>query len=143
MVLIENFKPPIWHASIAFALAILWMAHLLNPYLILVRAFLFSAGFAFGSPAHSSVTAEMVSKDDLASAYTLAGMQMDLSGIIGPLFSALLLPLAGVSFIFGANGLGFLLMFLALLQWTPHRHSPLAKKGLDKPNVALRTVVGI
>jgi MFS family permease len=24
----------IWHASIAFALAILWMAHLLNPYLI-------------------------------------------------------------------------------------------------------------
>ncbi len=37
--------------------------------------------------------------------------------IIGPLFSALLLPLAGVSFIFGANGLGFLLMFLALLQW--------------------------
>jgi MFS family permease len=107
----------IWHASIAFALAILWMAHLLNPYLILVSAFLFSAGFAFGSPAHASVIAEIVSKDDLASAYTLAGMQMDLSGIIGPLFSALLLPLAGVSFIFGANGLGFLLMFLALLQW--------------------------
>jgi len=107
----------IWHATLAFALAILWMTHLLNPYLILVSAFLFSAGFAFGSPAHSSVIAEMVSKDDLASAYTLAGMQMDLSGIIGPLFSALLLPLAGVSFIFGANGLGFLLMFLALLQW--------------------------
>jgi MFS family permease len=107
----------LWHATIAFALAILWMAHLLNPYLILVSAFLFSAGFAFGSPAHSSVIAEMVSKDDLASAYTLAGMQMDLSGIIGPLFAALLLPLAGVSFIFGANGLGFLLMFLAFLQW--------------------------
>ena len=42
---------------------------------------------------------------------------MDVSGIIGPLLSALLLPLAGVSFIFGANGLGFLLMFLAILQW--------------------------
>ena len=107
----------LWHASIAFALAILWMAHLLNPYLILVSAFLFSAGFAFGSPAHSSVIAEMVSEDELASAYTLAGLQMDVSGIIGPLFSALLLPLAGVSFIFGANGLGFLLMFLAILQW--------------------------
>ena len=45
----------------------------------------------------------------------LAGLQMDISGIIGPLLSALLLPLAGVSFIFGANGLGFLLMFLAIL----------------------------
>ena len=42
---------------------------------------------------------------------------MDVSGIIGPLLSALLLPLAGVSFIFGANGLGFLLMFLAILLW--------------------------
>ncbi len=107
----------LWHASIAIALAILWMAHLLNPYLILVSAFLFSAGFAFGSPAHSSVIAEMVSAEDLASAYTLAGLQMDVSGIIGPLLAALLLPLAGASFIFGLNGLGFVLMFLAVLQW--------------------------
>src|SRR6476660_6791027 len=107
----------LWHASIAIALAILWMAHLLNPYLILVSAFLFSAGFAFGSPAHSSVIAEMVSSEELASAYTLGGLQMNLSGIIGPLLGGLLLPLAGVSFIFGANGLGFLLMFLAILLW--------------------------
>ena len=107
----------LWHASIAFTLAILWMAHLLNPYLILVSAFLLSTGFAFGSPAHSSVIAEMVSQEQLSSAYTLAGLQMDVSGIIGPLLSALLLPLAGASFVFGANGLGFLLMFLAILQW--------------------------
>ena len=107
----------LWHASIAIALAILWMAHLLNPYLILASVFLFSVGFAFGSPAHSSVIAEMVSAEELASGYTLAGLQMDVSGIIGPLLSALLLPLAGASFIFGLNGLGFLLMFLAILQW--------------------------
>jgi MFS family permease len=107
----------LWHASIAFAIAVLWMAHLLNPYLILVSAFLFSAGFAFGSPAHSSVIAEMVSAEELSSAYTLAGLQMDVSGIIGPLLSALFLPLVGVSFIFGANGIGFLFMFLAILQW--------------------------
>jgi MFS family permease len=74
----------LWHASLAFAMTILWMAHLLNPYIILASAFLFSAGFAFGSPAHSSVIAEMVSAEELGSAYTLAGMQMDLSGIIGP-----------------------------------------------------------
>jgi MFS family permease len=107
----------LWHAAIAFGIAVLWMAHLLNPYLILVSAFLFSAGFAFGSPAHSSVIAEMVSAEELSSAYTLAGLQMDVSGIIGPLLSALFLPLVGVSFMFGANGLGFLFMFLAILQW--------------------------
>jgi MFS family permease len=107
----------LWHAALAFALAILWMLHLLNPYLILASAFLFSVGFAFGSPAHSSVIAEIASKEELASAYTLAGLQMDVSGIIGPLLSSLLLPLAGISFIFGANGVGFLLMFLAVLKW--------------------------
>src|SRR5215469_15199146 len=107
----------LWHAFLAFALAILWMAHLLNPSIILASAFLFSVGFAFGSPAHASVIAEIASAEELASAYTLAGLQMDVSGIIGPLLSALLLPLAGVSFIFGANGFGFLFMFLAILQW--------------------------
>jgi MFS family permease len=76
----------LWHASIAIALAVLWMTHLLNPYLILASAFLFSAGFAFGSPAHSSVIAEMVSAEELSSAYTLAGLQMDISGIIGRCF---------------------------------------------------------
>jgi MFS family permease len=107
----------LWHAALAIALALLWTTHLLNPYLILASAFLFSAGFAIGSPAHSSVIAEIASSEELSSAYTLAGLQMDVSGIIGPLLSALLLPLAGVSFIFGANGVGFLLMFLAILQW--------------------------
>jgi MFS family permease len=105
----------LWHAFLAIALAIVWTVHLLNPYIILASAFLFSTGFAFGSPAHSSVIAEMVSAEELGSAYTLAGLQMDVSGIIGPLLSALLLPLAGVSFIFGANGLGFILIFRSFL----------------------------
>ena len=107
----------LWQASIAIAVTILWAAHLLNPYLILASAFLFSTGFAFGSPAHSSVIAEIVSSEELPSAYTLSGLQMDLSGIIGPLLGGLLIPVIGASFIFGANGVGFLFMFVAILGW--------------------------
>jgi MFS family permease len=107
----------LWHASIAITLAILWMAHLLNPYLILASVFLFSLGFAFSSPAQSAVIAEMVSSEELASAYTLSGLQMDLSGIIGPLLGGLLISVLGASFIFGANGVGFFLMFLVILAW--------------------------
>jgi hypothetical protein len=55
---------------------------------------------------------------------------MDVSGIIGPLLSSLLLPLAGVSFIFGANGVGFILMFLAVLQWK----RPKVESGLPLEN---------
>jgi MFS family permease len=107
----------LWHASVAIALAILWMAHLLNPYLILASVFLFSLGFAFSSPAQSAVFAEMVSSEELASAYTLGGLQMNLSGIIGPLLGGLLIPLIGVSLIFAGNGVGFLVMFLVILGW--------------------------
>jgi MFS family permease len=107
----------LWQAAIAVSLAILWGAHLMNPYLILTGAFLFSLGFAFSSPASSAVIAEMVFAEELASAYTLSGLQLDVSGIIGSLLGGLLISLAGVSVIFGANGVGFLLMLLAVLQW--------------------------
>ena len=60
----------IWQASIVFGLAILWAAHLLNPYLILASTFLLSAGFAFSSPASSVAIAEMVSPEELAPAYS-------------------------------------------------------------------------
>jgi MFS family permease len=107
----------LWQASIAIGLAILWQTHLLNPYLLLGSAFLFNTGFAFSSPAQSAAIAEMVSAGESASAYTLGGLQMDVSGIIGPFLGGLLLPLVGASFIFGANGVGFLLLLLAILQW--------------------------
>jgi hypothetical protein len=37
----------------------------------------------------------MVSPEELAPAYTLGGLQMDLSGIVGPLLGGLLIPLVG------------------------------------------------
>jgi MFS family permease len=57
----------LWHAAIAIALAILWSAHLLNPYLILTGVFLFNLGFAFSAPATSAAIGEMVSAEELAS----------------------------------------------------------------------------
>jgi MFS family permease len=131
----------LWHASIAIGLAILWTAHLLNPYLILTGAFLFSLGFAFSAPASSAAIPEMVSAEELASAYTLSGLQMDVSGIIGSLLGGLLIPLIGVSFIFGVNGAGFLLMFLAVLQWKRVRYRWHLYEDLEQPNTFRMEVV--
>jgi len=55
--------PSGWNAALAIGLGVLWIVHLLNPYLILASAFLFSTGFAFGSPAHSSVIAGIKSRN--------------------------------------------------------------------------------
>jgi MFS family permease len=96
---------------------VLQPCHLIDGYGLGSSVFLFSVGFAFASPAQASVIAEMVSAEELGSAFTLGGLQMDVSGIIGPLLGGFLVPLVGASFVFGANGLGFLFMFLAIRRW--------------------------
>ena len=78
----------LWQAIVGLGLMSLGLANLLSPYLILVGAFLFSVGFAFGSPAAASVQIQMVPKQQLPSAFVLGGLQMNISGIFGPLIEA-------------------------------------------------------
>jgi hypothetical protein len=59
----------------------------------------------------------MVSKEHLASANSLGGLQMNIAGIIGPLLGGLLVSISGPGVAFAANGLGFLLMFAAIRRW--------------------------
>lgn len=107
----------LWQAAVAICLAVLGGTHLLSPYVVLASAFLFGVGFAFGSPASSSVVAEMVPAEDLASANNLGGLQMNIAGIVGPTLGGILIPLVGANVVFAANGVGFLLLFVAILQW--------------------------
>src|SRR5258708_13039433 len=46
------FWVQLWHATISFALAFLWLAHLLNPYLILAIPSLFTPVSPLLSPPH-------------------------------------------------------------------------------------------
>jgi MFS family permease len=116
----------LWQAAVAIGLAILGVTHLLSSYAILASAFLFGAGFAFGSPASEAVVAEMVSAEDLPAANNLGGLRMNIAGIVGPALGGLLIPLVGANSLFAFNGLGFLLVFIAILQWKrPKRQSQL------------------
>ncbi len=107
----------LWQAAVAFGLAVLGVMHLLNPYIILASAFLFGVGFAFGSPASAAVIAEMVPAEDLPGANNLGGLQMNISGIVGPVLGGILIPIVEASFIFAFNGVGFLLVLVAILLW--------------------------
>ena len=118
----------LWQAAVAIALAVLGVMQLLNPYIILASAFLFGVGFAFGSPASAAVIAEMVSAEDLPGANNLGGLQMNISGIVGPALGGILIPIAGASLIFAFNGVAFLLVLIAILLWsraTPQSELPL------------------
>jgi MFS family permease len=107
----------LWLAICAGLLALLGMWDLLNPYLILASVFLIGLGFAFSAPAWSAVVPEVVTKDELASAVTLGGLQFNLCGIIGPAAAAFILSHAGANLVFAINAAGFLLVIAALVQW--------------------------
>src|SRR6516225_5733684 len=95
-------------ASAAGLLAVLAWLHLVHPYLILATVFLLGTGFAFNAPVWASVMPEIVRKEEIPSAVTLGGVQMNLAGIVGPTLGSFLIPIVGPAVVFAVNALTFL-----------------------------------
>ncbi len=111
----------LWLAAAAGLLALLASLRMLNPYIVLACVFLIGIGFAFNAPAWTAILPEVVSDEELPSAATLGGLQLNISGIIGPALGGLLLPLIGANWVFAMNAICFLIVILALLQWKQER----------------------
>ena len=107
----------LWLAAAAAGLAIVGSLHLFNPGIILVSVFLIGVGFAFNAPTWISIVPHIVSDAELPAAVTLSGLQLNISGIIGPTLGGLLIPLIGANFVFAVNAACFLVVILAILQW--------------------------
>ncbi len=110
----------VWLVIAAAGLALLGWLGLLNPSVILIAVFLLGVGFACNAPAWTSVIPDVVSKEELPSAVTLGGVQMNISGVIGPALGGLLLPLIGANAVFAVNAIGLLLVLTAIASW----HNP-------------------
>lgn len=119
----------LWLAIIASVLAILGWLHLLSTYVILASVFLVGVGFAFEAPAWSSIVPEIVSNVELTSAATLGGLQLNISGILGPALGGLFLPFIGPSSLFALNAACFLGVIFGVFQWK--RTTPQARRGLE------------
>ena len=98
----------LWLAGAAGLLAVCTWLHLVHPYVILATVFLLGIGFAFNAPVWAAIIPEVVRKDELASAITLGGVQMNMGGIVGPAIGGFLLPIAGPAMLFSLNALAFL-----------------------------------
>jgi MFS family permease len=108
-----------WLAVCAGGLAILGWLHLLTPYVLLGSVFLIAMGFAFNAPAFSAVVPEIVSNEELPSASTLSGLQLNISAIAGPALGGVLLLFVGANTVFVLNALCFLLVLISIASWKP------------------------
>src|SRR5246127_1677386 len=109
----------VWLAAMAAGLAVLAWLQMLNPYLILASVFLLGVGFAFNAPAWTSIVSQVVSDGEFPSAAILNGLQLNISGIIGPVLAGFLIPLVGANFVFALNASCFLLVVLAIRRLKP------------------------
>jgi MFS family permease len=109
----------LWLATSAALLGILATFRLLTPSMILGCVFLIGIGFAFNAPAWTAIVPQIVSNEELPSAATLGGLQLNISGIIGPAIGGLLIPLIGVNAVFFVNAVCFMVVILAILHWKP------------------------
>jgi MFS family permease len=116
----------LWLAAAAGLLALCTALHLVHPYVILTTVFLLGVGFALNAPVWASLVPEIARKEELASAITLSGVQMNLAGIVGPALGGLLLPMMGPAVLFSLNALAFLgaAAMIAQVYHPPRRSEP-------------------
>jgi len=116
----------LWLAAAAGVLAICSWLNLVHPYVILISVLLLGIGFAFNAPLWASIVPEIVRKDELVSAITLGGVQMNVAGIVGPALGGFLLPIVGPAMLFTFNALAFLSMALMIARCYWDRPRPKA-----------------
>jgi len=107
----------VWMMGVALVLAILTIAGMTTPWLLLALTFALSAGDAFETPAWRAVLPELVSKDDLAAASALNGIEFNLARAVGPALAGMVIAVAGVSTAFIANVISFCGVIVVVARW--------------------------
>jgi MFS family permease len=106
-----------WMMGVALILAILTIAGLMSPWLLLILTFALSAGDAFEAPAWRAILPELVPKEDLAAASALNGIEFNLARAVGPALAGAIISVAGVAVAFVANFVSFFGVILVVAKW--------------------------
>jgi MFS family permease len=108
---------------LAFILAALTFAHVMQEWHVIVLAGLLGAVNAFDAPARQSLVPELVGKTDLPNAIALNSMMFNSARVIGPAVAGLMLAIIGAAWCFTLNGISFLAVIVGLwlMKLPPHR----------------------
>ncbi len=129
----------VWMMAVALILAVLTMRGLNSPWLLLALTFALSAGDAFETPTWRAILPELVSKDDLAAASALNGIEFNLARAIGPAAAGMVIAVAGVSTAFVANVISFFGVILVVARWK----RPIRKQTTPPETMAGATLAAV
>jgi MFS family permease len=106
-----------WMMGVALLLVVLTIAGSMSPWLLLVLTFALSAGDAFETPTWRAILPELVSRDDLAAASALNGIEFNLARAVGPALAGFVIAAAGVATAFVVNFVSFLGVIVVVARW--------------------------
>ena len=100
---------------LAFILTSLVYWNVVEPWHIVVLAFLLGIANAFDAPARQSFVVELVDREDLTNAIAINSTMFNLATVVGPAVAGLTYAAFGAAMCFAINGLSFLGVIIALL----------------------------
>lgn len=100
---------------LAFILAALAFANMVQPWHIIVLAFTLGVANAFDAPARQAFILEMVEREDMGNAIALNSMMFNAATAVGPAVAGVAYVLVGPAWCFTINGVSFLAVIVALL----------------------------
>ena len=107
----------LWMFAFSVALAVLTIAGVMSPWLLLGLILMVSIGSAFEAPAWQAIFPEMVPKGDLISAFALNGIEFNLSRAVGPGLAGVIVAAAGAGVTFVLNAASFLGVIAVVFRW--------------------------
>ena len=99
---------------LALILAGLTFAGVVQPWHIILLAFLLGCANAFDAPARQAFVTDLVEKEDLTNAIALNSSMFNLATVVGPAIAGITYAAFGSAWCFTINGLSFIAVILAL-----------------------------
>lgn len=114
----------VWMFSVALALAILTVLHLITPWTLLLLTLALSIGDALEAPTWRAVLPELVPQQGLMPAIALNGIEFNLARAIGPALGGFLIVAAGIGTVFWLNAASFLGVLWVIARWKRPPNQP-------------------
>lgn len=106
-----------WMLLSAVGLAALTAAGVMTPWLLLLFITLLGLGAAFNQPAQQASIPEMVPREDLAAAVSLASVGFNIARAVGPALGGVIVAAAGAQANFLLNAASFLGVLVVFYRW--------------------------
>jgi MFS family permease len=99
---------------LAFVLAGLTFTGAVQPWQIIILAFLLGCANAFDAPARQAFVTDLIERKDLTNAIALNSSMINMATVLGPAIAGLTYAAFGPAWCFTINGLSFIAVILAL-----------------------------